>query len=77
MPAQAVLPELVACLIARPWRYSGFSVRLVDAVRKRRHSSRSVEGCSAMTDLDMLSVKPIRGLCVDTVQKAESGHPEL
>lgn len=28
-----------------------------------------------MTDLDMLSVNTIRGLCMDAIQKAESGHP--
>ncbi|MFE3325398.1 transketolase [Streptomyces sp. NPDC059176] len=28
-----------------------------------------------MTDLDTLSVNTIRGLCMDAVQKAESGHP--
>ncbi|MGI5404959.1 transketolase [Streptomyces sp. CA-135486] len=28
-----------------------------------------------MTDLDTLSVNTVRGLCMDTVQKAQSGHP--
>ncbi|MEU9008975.1 transketolase [Streptomyces sp. NPDC048479] len=28
-----------------------------------------------MTDLDMLSVNTVRGLCMDAVQKAQSGHP--
>ncbi|CAM5260780.1 hypothetical protein SANTM175S_02120 [Streptomyces antimycoticus] len=28
-----------------------------------------------MTDLDTLSVNTIRGLCMDAVQKANSGHP--
>jgi transketolase len=27
------------------------------------------------TDIDTLSVHTIRGLCVDEVQKANSGHP--
>lgn len=28
-----------------------------------------------MTDLDTLSVNTVRGLCMDAVQKAQSGHP--
>ena len=27
------------------------------------------------TDLDLLSINTIRGLCMDAIQKANSGHP--
>ncbi|MET8331971.1 ribulose phosphate epimerase [Streptomyces sp. NPDC005181] len=30
-----------------------------------------------MTDLDTLSVNTIRGLCMDAIQKANSGHPVI
>src|SRR4051812_30087959 len=59
------------------WRF-GWCRRACDhGLGRWRAISRSTEVMLTTTtiDLDTLSINTIRGLCMDAVQRAESGHP--